>query len=135
MKYMLDTNICIYLMKHQPPAVARRFAECRQGDVVISAITLAELEYGVCVSGEANRHQNRQALDALVELIPSVAFDASAAAMYAEVRSAVPDRRRDALDKLIASHARSLGLTLVTNNLDDFRAYPGVVLENWVDNA
>jgi tRNA(fMet)-specific endonuclease VapC len=135
MKYMLDTNICIYLMKHQPPAVARRFAECRQGDVVISAITLAELEYGVRASGEANRQQNRQALDALVELIPSVAFDAPAAAMYAEVRAAIPDRRRDALDKLIASHARSLGLTLVTNNLDDFRAYPGVVLENWVDDA
>jgi tRNA(fMet)-specific endonuclease VapC len=135
MKYMLDTNICIYLMKHQPPAVARRFAECRQGDVVISAITLAELEYGVRASGEANRQQNRQALDALVELIPSVAFDAPAAAMYAEVRAVIPDRRRDALDKLIASHVRSLGLTLVTNNLDDFQAYPGVVLENWVDDA
>ncbi|MEB3291377.1 MAG: type II toxin-antitoxin system VapC family toxin [Leptolyngbya sp.] len=135
MKYMLDTNICIYLMKHQPPSVARRFAECRQGDVVISAITLAELEYGVQVSREDTQPQNRQALDALVDLIPPVAFDRPAAAMYAEVRASAPDRRRDALDKLIASHAKSLNLTLVTNNLDDFRVYPDIVLENWVEET
>jgi len=133
MKYMLDTNICIYLMKHQPPSVARRFAACRQGDVVISAITLAELEYGVQVSRGETQAQNRQALDALVDLIPPVPFDRPAAAMYAEVRAAAPDRRRDALDKLIASHAKSLNLTLVTNNLDDFRVYPDIVLENWVE--
>ena len=51
---MLDTNICIYLMKHQPPQVRARFAECFVGDVVISAITLAELEFGVACSGEAS---------------------------------------------------------------------------------
>ncbi|MBF2035497.1 MAG: type II toxin-antitoxin system VapC family toxin [Leptolyngbyaceae cyanobacterium T60_A2020_046] len=134
MKYMLDTNICIYLMKHQPPSVGRRFAECRQGDVVISAITLAELEYGVWVSREETQNQNRQALDALVEMIPPVPFDRPAAAAYAEVRAAALDRRRDALDKLIASHAKSLNLTLVTNNLDDFRVYPDIVLENWVED-
>lgn len=133
MKYMLDTNICIYLIKHQPPSVARRFAECRQGDVVISAITLAELEYGVRTSREDTRQQNRQALDALVELIPPVAFDRPAAAVYADVRAAAPDRRRDALDRLIASHAKSLNLTLVTNNLEDFRVYPDMALENWVE--
>ncbi|MGD1908825.1 MAG: type II toxin-antitoxin system VapC family toxin [Leptolyngbyaceae cyanobacterium] len=132
MKYMLDTNICIYLMKHQPPSVAKRFAECRQGDVVISAITLAELEYGVRASREDSRQQNRQALDALVEMIPAVAFGRPAATVYADVRAAASERRRDALDKLIASHARSLDLVLVTNNLDDFRAYPDVALENWV---
>lgn len=134
MKYMLDTNICIYLMKHQPPSVAERFAECRQGEVVISSITLAELEYGVYVSREATRSQNRQALDALVELIPVVGFDAAAAAAYAEVRAASRDRHRDALDKLIASHAIGLNLTLVTNNLEDFRSYPNLALENWVNS-
>lgn len=133
MKYMLDTNICIYLMKHQPPSVARRFAECRQGDVVISAITLAELEYGVRVSGVETEQRNQEALAALVQVIVPVPFEQTAASVYADVRAAVPDRKRDALDKLIASHARSLGLTLVTNNLDDFRAYPDVVLENWVE--
>jgi tRNA(fMet)-specific endonuclease VapC len=72
-------------------------------------------------------------LDALLELIPPVAFDRPAAAVYAEVRAAAPDRRRDALDKLIASHAKSLNLTLVTNNLEDFRVYPDIALENWVE--
>jgi len=134
MKYMLDINICIYLMKHQPPSVAKRFSECRQGDVVISSITLAELEYGVYVSGESTRSQNRQALDALLELIPVVAFDTAAAAAYADVRAATRDRRSDALDRLIASHAISLRLALVSNNLDDFRAYPNIVLENWVES-
>ncbi|MBX2865840.1 MAG: type II toxin-antitoxin system VapC family toxin [Leptolyngbyaceae cyanobacterium MAG.088] len=133
MKYMLDTNICIYLMKHQPPSVARRFAECRQGDVVISAITLAELEYGVRISDDETRQQNQKALAALLQVIPPVPFDRLAAGVYADVRAAVPDRKRDALDKLIASHARSLSLTLVMNNLDDFRAYPDVDLENWVE--
>lgn len=133
MRYMLDTNICIYLMKHQPPSVARRFAECRQGDVVISAITLAELEYGVRVSRKETHQRNQEALAALVQVILPVPFDQAAASVYADVRAAVPDRKRDALDKLIASHAKSLGLTLVTNNLDDFRAYPDVVLENWVE--
>lgn len=130
---MLDTNICIYLMKQQPPSVAQHFAACRQGDVVISAITLAELEYGVWVSRPEAQLHNRQALDALLQRIPAVAFDRSAALVYAEIRAAAPDRRRDALDKLIASHAKSLGLTLVTNNLADFQVYPGLDLENWVD--
>ncbi|MEM6446135.1 MAG: type II toxin-antitoxin system VapC family toxin [Cyanobacteria bacterium P01_D01_bin.123] len=132
---MLDTNICIYIIKQQPPSVARRFAQCRQGEVVISSITLAELEYGVFKSREATREQNRRALDALVKMIPAIPFDNAAAKIYAAVRAAAPQRRRDALDKLIASHAKSLSLTLVTNNLGDFRAYPGINLENWVENS
>ena len=67
--YLLDTNICIYLMKHHPPQVAARFAGCYVGEVVISAITLAELEYGVVCSG-SSRARNRQALDRLLEDIP-----------------------------------------------------------------
>jgi tRNA(fMet)-specific endonuclease VapC len=118
---MLDTNICTYLMKRQPASVAQRFEACRQGEVVISVITLAELEYGVYQSSEATQKHNRQALDALLKMVPSVSFDQSAAQIYAEVRAAAPERQRDALDKLIASHAKSLNLTLVTNNLDDFR--------------
>jgi len=130
---MLDTNICIYIMKQQPASVARRFAKCRQGEVVISAITLAELEYGVFCSNEATQSQNRRALDALVKVILSIPFAEPAAQAYAAVRAAAPDRKRDALDKLIASHAKSLELTLVTNNLDDFRVYSDISLENWVE--
>lgn len=121
-------------MKRQPASVAQRFAECRQGEVVLSAITLAELEYGVYCSSEATQQQNRQALDALIKVIPAVPFSQMAAQRYAAVRAAAPERKKDALDKLIASHAKSLNLTLVANNLSDFRIYPGVVLENWVED-
>jgi tRNA(fMet)-specific endonuclease VapC len=131
---MLDTNICIYMMKRQPASVARRFAACRQGDVVISVITLAELEYGVHCALKATQQQNRQALDALIKVIPLVPFSQSAAQAYAVVRAAAPERKKDALDKLIASHAKSLNLTLVTNNLNDFRIYPDLSLENWVED-
>lgn len=93
-KYMLDTNICINLMKHQPPEVRERFAACFVGDVVISAITLAELAFG----------------------------------------AAFKDRNRDALDKLIASHALGLGVILVTNNEADFVNYAGLRVENWVNS-
>jgi tRNA(fMet)-specific endonuclease VapC len=74
-KFMLDTNMCIYLMKHQPPEVAARFAQYFVGEVVISAITLAELEFGVACSGD-KRAQNRDALDRLLDDIPVAAFDA-----------------------------------------------------------
>ena len=67
---MLDTNMCIYLIKNQPPQVAARFAQCLVGEVVMSAITLAELEYGVACSGE-NAARNRAALTALLEDIPA----------------------------------------------------------------
>ena len=131
MRYMLDTNICIYLMKHHPPQVAKRFAECFFGEVVISAITLAELEYGVVCSGEA-QSRNREALDGLLEDIPAAPFEQSAARAYGPVRFGNRDRQRDALDKLIAAHALALDLILVTNNQADFAIYPSLRLENWL---
>lgn len=128
---MLDTNTCIYLMKHRPPQVAARFSQCYVGEVVISAITHAELEYGVVCSGESERG-NREALVSLLEDVPSVPFDAAAAHAYGPIREATRDRRRDALDKLIAAHAVALGVVLVTNNEGDFASYPGLATENWV---
>ena len=130
-RFMLDTNICIYLMKHHPPEVAKRFSECYVGEVVISAITLAELEYGVICSAE-NQARNRAALDSLLEDIVVSPFDGVAAGTYGSVRLATRERKRDALDKLIAAHAISLGVTLVTNNEADFVVYPGIKVENWV---
>jgi tRNA(fMet)-specific endonuclease VapC len=132
-KYMLDTNICIYLMKHQPPQVRARFADCFVGDVVISAITLAELEYGVACSGEAQAH-NQLLLDSLLEDILVAPFDARAARAYGPLRAANRERNKDALDKLIASHALSMAVTLVTNNEGDFRGFTGLALENWVNS-
>jgi tRNA(fMet)-specific endonuclease VapC len=127
---MLDTNMCIYLMKNQPEQVARRFAECLVGDVVMSAITYAELEYGAAVSADPAREQAN--LAALTEDIPVVAFDAAAGVAYGPIRLATRESKRDHLDKLIAAHAVSLGVTLVTNNVSDFSKYPGLRTENWL---
>jgi len=132
-KFMLDTNICIYLMKHQPPQVRARFAECFVGDVVISAITLAELEFGIACSGESQA-RNQAALDVLLEDLLVAPFEARAARAYGPLRAANRERNKDALDKLIASHALSLGVTLVTNNEADFRGFSGLVVENWINN-
>ena len=133
-KYMLDTNICLYLMKHQPPEVRERFAACFVGDVVISAITLAELEFGVASSGPSVQQANRAVLASLLEDIPVAPFDENAAKAYGLVRAVFKDRNRDALDKLIASHALALGVILVTNNEADFVNYAGLLVENWVNS-
>jgi tRNA(fMet)-specific endonuclease VapC len=129
--YMLDTNMCIYLMKHQPEQVAKRFARCYVGDVVMSAITFAELEYGVIVS--QNSARERRNLVALVEDIEVAPFDAHAAAAYGPIREATRDRKQDQLDKLIAAHAIALDVVLVTNNERDFVAYPLLKIENWIN--
>ena len=132
-RYMLDTNMCIYLMKHQPEEVARHFAQCYVGEVVMSAITYAELEYGVVVSADPERE--RANLAALVEDIPVVAFDAPASVAYGLIRQATRENKKDALDKLIAAHAVALGVTVVTNNMKDFAKYPGVMAENWLTST
>ena len=129
-RYMLDTNMCIYLIKNQPEEVARRFAQCYVGDVVMSAITYAELEYGVTVC--ANPERERAQLANLVADIPVVPFDGAAGVAYGHIRLATRDNKRDHLDKLIAAHAVSLKVAVVTNNVKDFARYPGVTTENWL---
>jgi len=131
-KYMLDTNICIYLMKHQPPEVRARFDACFVGDVVISAITLAELEFGIACSGDPVT--NQAALDSLLEDIWVSPFEAQAARAYGPLRAANRERNKNALDKLIASHALALNIVLVTNNEADFLNYPSLAVENWVNS-
>lgn len=130
-RYLLDTNMCIYLMKHQPPEVAKRFAKCQVGDVVMSAITCAELEYGVAVAANPAREQAN--LTSLIEDIPVMPFDEAASKAYGPIRLATRDSKKDHLDKLIAAHAVALGVTLVTNNLKDFARYPGVEIESWLE--
>ena len=131
--YMLDTNICIHLMKNQPREVAQRFEQCSVGDVVMSAITYAELAYGVAASTDSER--DRANLENLIEDIPVAPFDPAAGIAYGPIRLATRDRRSDHLDKLIAAHAVALGVTVVTNNLRDFAKYPGVIIENWLTPA
>jgi len=130
LRYMLDTNICIELMKNQPPQVLKKFETCFVGDVVMSAITFAELQYGVQIS--ENPDQEQANLKELIEDIPVMAFETSAALAYGPIRSATRNSKRDHLDKLIAAHAVSLDVVLVTNNERDFSKYPGLTIENWL---
>ena len=130
--YMLDTNICIYLMKNQPKEVAERFAKCYVGDVVMSAITYAELEYGVARSVDPEKEQRN--LFNLIQDIKVVPFDSNASVAYGPIRMATRDSKQDHLDKLIAAHALSLKVILVTNNLKDFARYPGPIFSynTWI---
>lgn len=131
-RYMLDTNMVIYLMKNQPESVAKRFAQCFVGDVVMSAITFAELEYGVEACTDPARE--RQKLLALTEDIPVLSFDQKAAIAYGPIHQAMRDSEKDHFDKLIAAHAVALNVVLVTNNLRDFAKYPGLQSENWIES-
>lgn len=135
MRYMLDTNICIYLVKRQPPQVIDRLEALHRGEAIMSAVTYAELRTGLEMQGAAHRADDERALAQLVECIPVLPFAESAAVSYGVIRAAVRDRNRDALDRLIAAHALSVGATLVTNNEADFVGYPGLRAENWAAPA
>ena len=129
---MLDTNMCIYLIKYQPEIVKHRFEQCYVGEVVMSAITYAELQYGVRVS--SNPEQDQKSLASLVEDIPIAPFEMKSGIAYGTIRLAATERKADKLDKLIAAHAVSLGVVLVTNNEKDFARYPGLRYENWLES-
>jgi len=128
---MLDTSICIHLIQRHPQQALSRFAALSQGDVVMSAVTLAELRHGVERDPSA-KPQAEQALDRLLDFIPAQPFDSDAAIRYGVLAAAIRDRRRDVLDCMIAAHALSLGVVLVTSNEADFDFYPGLTVENWV---
>ena len=129
---MLDTNMCICLIKYQPEIVRVRFEQCYVGEVVMSAITYAELQYGVRVS--SNPEQDQKSLEHLVEDIPIAPFETKSGIAYGTIRLATTERKADQLDKLIAAHAASLGVVLVTNNQKDFAKYPGLRFENWLES-
>jgi tRNA(fMet)-specific endonuclease VapC len=133
MRYMLDTNICIYLMRSSSRKLDARFAALHVGDACISSITLGELRVGIETS--ADRKADERTLSRLLEDLVVAPFNADAAVSYGIVRAAVPGRQRNALDRLIAAHAISLGATLVTNNEADFSGYGGLTVENWVAAA
>ena len=130
-RYMLDTDICSYIMKRSQPAVLRRLQRVPVTDVFMSVITKSELLYGVEVS--PRRTQDAAALAAFLPYVEVLDFPDTAAVHYAEIRADL--KKRGALiganDLLIAAHARSVGLTLVTNNTAEFARVKGVTLENW----
>jgi tRNA(fMet)-specific endonuclease VapC len=131
MKVMLDTNICIYLIKQQPAAVIQRFVSHPVGDIGLSSITAAELAYGVSKSRHVSK--NRHALEQLLGPLEIAQFDQAAAWSYGSLRAQLEAKGMPigSMDLLIAAHALSLGVPLVTNNLHEFRRVPGLRLENW----
>ena len=133
MSYMLDTNICIYVMKKKPENVLRRFhAELDKG-LYISSITLAELEYGMKHS--SNPARNEQALTRFLAPLAILPFGTAAASEYGEIRTYLQSRGTPIgpLDMSIAAHAKAEGMALVTNNIREFERVPGLSLENWVE--
>ena len=132
MKYMLDTNIIVYAKNRRPESVLARLRQCRPEDVCISAVTMAELEYGV--SKSSRPEQNRLALMMFLSGIKVLPFDSEAAREYGDIR--VDLSRKGTIiggnDLLIAAHARAEGLILVTNNAREFERVEGLRVENWV---
>lgn len=131
MPYLLDTNICIYLIQRQPPQVLQRLSSLRQGEAMMSVVTYAELRAGLEMQPR-NRAHDEKVLALLTQRIPVLPMTEAAAVQYGILRAAIRERSRDALDRLIAAHAMAVDAVLVTNNEDDFRDYPGLRLENWV---
>lgn len=132
MKIMLDTNICIYIIKRQPAAVLKHFMEYKVGDICISTITLSELRYGVAKS--AHREKNTKALAEFIVPLEVVPFEEEAALAYGEIRSNLEKAGTPigSMDMLIAAHAVSLGISLVTNNTREFLRIPTLNVIDWI---
>jgi tRNA(fMet)-specific endonuclease VapC len=131
MKLLLDTNICIYIIKQQPATVLNHFLEYQIGDIGISSITLSELRYGVAKS--AHREKNAKALDEFVIPLEVVSYDESAAHAYGNIRATLEKAGTPigSMDMLIAAHAVSLGIPLITNNTHEFQRVPSLKIIDW----
>lgn len=131
MKYMLDTNICIYTIKHKPETVVKNFLKRAPDEMCISAITYAELMYGVEKSQAVEK--NRVAITMFLSSISILKFDSHAAEEYGKVRADLERKGTPigAMDMLIAGHARSEGLILVTNNTREFLRVENLEVEDW----
>ncbi|MDD6518625.1 MAG: type II toxin-antitoxin system VapC family toxin [Oribacterium sp.] len=131
MKYMLDTNICIYTIKHKPPEVIKAFLCHEPDDMCISSITYGELMHGVEKSQAVER--NRAAITLFLSAISILPFDSDAAEKYGAVRADLERKGTPIgpMDMLIAGHARSRGLILVTNNTREFFRVNELEVEDW----
>lgn len=131
MKLMLDTDVCIYLIKEHPPSILERFAAHVVGDIGVSVITIAELEYRISKSSRPAR--NREALDQFVSPLEVASFDRRATAAYGNLRSSLERKGQSigSMDLLIAAHALSLGVRLITHNVREFGRVPGLTVEDW----
>ncbi|MFB2977775.1 type II toxin-antitoxin system VapC family toxin [Microseira sp. BLCC-F43] len=133
MRFLLDTNICIYIIKQKPAKVLAKFQTLNLSDIGVSSITVAELEYGAYKSQRSE--QNRAALSQFLIPLEVLPFDERATQTYGQIRAELEPRgiAIDSMDMLIASQAISLGLIIVTNNVRELSQIPGLSLENWAD--
>jgi len=132
MKYMLDTNICIGLIRQKPAALIKRLTECIPGDVGVSTITVAELMHGAQKSSQVEK--NMEALEQFLLPIEVADFDLTASMAYGQVRSALEKSGNliGSMDMLIGAHSASLDVVLVTNNTGEFTRIPGLKVEDWM---
>ena len=132
MRYMLDTNICIYVIKHKPETVFQKLQNINPEDVCISSVTYAELVHGVEKSAAVEK--NRLALSMLLANMEILDFDVDAADCYGKIRAALEKKGTPIgpLDMMIAAHAQSLGYTVVTNNVKEFSRVSALQIEIWV---
>ena len=130
MKYLLDTNICIYIINERPKRVRERFRRLAANEVGVSSVAVAELAFGVAKSGSV---RNRAALQAFLVPLEVASFDLGAALTYGDMRAELERRGQPIgpLDLQIAAHALSLNAILVTNNEREFRKVAGLTVENW----
>ncbi len=130
MSYLLDTNICIYIINSRPEKVLQRFHQERIGNIGISSITASELTYGVIKSGS---ERNRMALNMFLAPLEIYPFDELVIWHYGEVRANLEKQGKPigALDTMIAAHALALNTILVTNNTREFKRVDGLHYENW----
>ncbi len=131
MKYLLDTNICIYIIKNNPPAVQQRFSKERPGDVAISSITAAEFYYGAEKSSQVDK--NIISIQKLLQPLIALHFSEEDAVAYGKVRADLERQGAPigAMDLLIAAQALSHELILVTNNVREFQRVASLRIENW----
>jgi tRNA(fMet)-specific endonuclease VapC len=132
MKYMLDTNICIGLIRQKPEKLIRRLTRCEPGDVGVSSITVAELAHGANKSNQIE--QNLSALEQFLLPIEVADFDQPASAAHGMVRAFLEreGKMMGSMDMLIGAHALSLGVILVTNNTHDFQRLPKLKINDWM---
>lgn len=131
MKYMLDTNICVYAIKNKPENVSKRIKRHNPDEICISTIVLAELEHGVTKS--VCREKNESNLNKFLKVFKILPFDMKAAIEYGKICAHLQKQGTPigTMDMLIAAHALSKSLIIVTNNVREFERVPGLVIENW----
>ena len=131
-KYLVDTNVCIYIINKRPIGIIHKFKLFAVGEIGVSTITVSELQYGV--SNSKNRRLNKQRVDEFLSPLEILPYDEFAANIYGDIRLQLEKRGKSIgpLDMLIAAHALSRNLILISNNEKEFKRVKNLKVENWV---